>query len=261
MPAEKIALSWVNHADIPNAVVSASVAEGDGAASNLVNPIVGRRWRTATLNAWAQVDMLSDVTVEVLALRFPRDTTFPTSGSVRWQLDADGGTAGTGAVYDQTVSIGAQDGYGYHVHMPSSAQTARYARFTFSGVTSLSFIDVGRLWVGESWRPTFNIGLGYEDVWADLSRISGSERSGVEFVDERARQRQFSFGLNALSESERDELREMQRIIGLSKQILFVKDPASPARETVLGRLSASSPIRHTNIPIYSKAFTIRESL
>lgn len=261
MAAAKIGLSWVNHADLDGAVLTSSGAAGDTSESNLVNPIVGRRWRTTSLTGYAQVDLLADKTIEVLSLRFPRDTSLPLIGSVRWQLDADGGTAGTGAVYDQTVTLSIADGYGYHVHVPASAQTARYVRFTFSGVSNVTFIDVGRLWVGELWRPTFNIALGYDDQWRDLSRVSASEHSGAEYVDKRTTQRVFSFGLKALSQSERDEIREMQRLVGISGQVLFVKDPTSPAKETVLGRLAASTPIRHPNIPIYSKAFTVRESL
>jgi len=261
MPAAKIALSWINHVDGANVVLLASDQAGDGAVSNLASPIIGRRWRTTSLTAWAQADLLADKAIGALCLRFPRDTTFPTSGNVRWQLDADGGTAGTGAVYDQTVSIAAIEGYGYHVHIPATEQTARYVRVTFSGVSGLSFIDVGRLWAGAAWRPTFNIALGYEDEWSDLSRVSASNRSGAEFADERARQRLFAFGLEALSDTERDEIREMQRIAGISQQVLFVKDPDNPAKETVLGRLAQSTPIRHRNLPIHSKAFALRESL
>ncbi len=261
MPDPALSLSWVNYVDAANVVLSASHEAGDGAVANLASPIVGRRWRTTTLTAWAQADLLSNQSVGVLALRFPRDTTFPTSGSVKWDLDAHGGTPGAGATYTQTVSIGADEGYGYHVHIPTAAQSVRYVRCTFTGVAGLDFIDVGRMWAGASWRPEFNMSLGYEDEWRDLSRVVQSERSGAEFVDPRSRQRVFSFGLDALSQSERDDIREMQRIAGIGGQVLFVKNPDSPARETLLGRMNSSLPIRHREIPIFAKSFSIRESL
>lgn len=262
MALAKPILSWVNHVDRPNAVLSASQDVGDGAVANLASPIVGRRWRTTQLTGWAQVDFGADVEVGVLALRFPRDTAFPTAGTVSHTLDADGGTPGAGATYDSgAVAIGAAEGYGYHVHIPATAKTARYWRFTFN-VSGLSFIDVGRAWAGAAWRPTFGIAEGTdEDEWADLSRVSASNRSGAEFPDERARQRFLAFGLNALSDTERDDIRELQRLIGVSKQMLFVRDPDNGATETILGRLAQSTPIRHPNIPIYAKAFVLRESL
>lgn len=252
------ALSWVNHVD--SAVMTASDTAGDLAASNVANPIIGRRWRTTDLTAFMDVDFGADKTVELLLLRFPRDTDIPLSGTVQHQLDADGGTPGTGAAYDSgAVSIGTADGYGYHVHLPTST-TARYWRWTFN-ITGISWIDVGRAWAGEIYQPTRSISFGYGDEWSDLSRPAISDRSGAEFVDERSRQRVFAFSFDSLETADRDEFRELGRISGLSKQVVFVKDPTSPAKETILGRLAQTTPLVHRELPIHSKAFVIRESL
>lgn len=256
--------SWINHVDGSAAVLSSSGHSGDLAPSNLADPIIGKRWRTTSLTGWAQADFGSNKSVAVLAIVFPRDTTFPTSGSIQWHLDADGGTAGTGAAYDSgAISIGAADGYGYHLHVPASAVSARYVRFTFSGVTGLSFIDVGRLWAGEKFVPTQDVAGGYDDDWDDLSITHVAERSGAEYVDPRPRQRLYAVGLEALDSDERDEVREMGRIAGTSGQILFCLDPDSFAKETVVGRLRRSTPIRHRALSqtLYMKAFSIRESL
>jgi hypothetical protein len=259
--AAKILLSWVNYVDLDAAIISAQEEVGNLSVQNIANPITGRRWRSTQLNGWAQVDFGSDQTVGVLALMFPRDTPIPTVGTISHQLDADGGTPGTGAAYSSpTTPIDTSEGYGYHVHVPASAVSARYWRFTFN-VSGVTYIDVGRAWAGEAWRPTFNISLGYEDGWSDLSRISASARSGAEFVDSRARQRDFAFGLGALSSAERDDIREMGRLTGISNQLLFVKDPAAPSKETVIGRMASTTPILHREIPIHSKAFSVRESL
>jgi hypothetical protein len=258
----KALLSWINHVDLSATVLSSSGHAGDLAPSNLADPIVGKRFRTTSLTGWGQADFGANKTVGVLALVFPRDTTFPTSGTVRWQLDVDGGTAGAGATYDSTaISIGASEGYGYHLHLPTEA-SVRYVRFTFA-VTGLSFIDVGRLWAGEAWRPDVNIVGGYEDEWDDLSVISRAQRSGAEYVDERPNQRLYAVGLEALDDSDRNDIREMQRIVGISKQLLFCLDPDSFTRQTILGRLRASTPIRHRALTshLYTKAFAIRESL
>ena len=255
-------MSWTNHVDAAAAVLSASSQAGDLSPSNMVNSIIGRRWRTTVLTAYAEIDFGADVQIGVLALRFPRDVALPLTASVTHALDADGGTSGAGVAYSSgVVSLGLSDGYGYHVHIPAAVATARYWRFTFSSVSGVSYIDVGRAWAGPKWSPTHNMVFGYNDEWMDLSRVSASERSGAEFVDERARQRGFAFSFEALSEAERDQVREMQRLIGVSRQVLLVKDSAAWTTETLIGRLAESSPIRHTDMPIYSKAFTIRESL
>lgn len=261
MTVPLIGLSWVNWVDNPAAILTASQEVSSLSVNNLADPIIGRRWRTTSTTASVTIDFGANCAIGVLALRFPRDTAFPLSGTIVHKLDVAGGTPGAGATYNSaSVPIGAVDGYGYHIHTPPTAKVARYWRFTFAAA-GVPFIDVGRAWAGAFWRPLYNIVYGYDDGWDDLSRITNSQRSGSEFVDERPRQRSFTFGLNALSKTERDDLREMQRIVGISKQLLFVKDPVSPSRESVLGRMAASTPIRHTNLPIFSKAFTVRESL
>lgn len=254
-------LSWVNHVDASGAIITASSTAGDLSASNLADTIIGKRWRTTVLTAHVDIDWGADKTVGVLALRFPRDTTFPTSGSITHQLDADGGTAGAGAAYDSgAISIGAADGYGYHVHVLATAVSARYWRFTFSGVTGLPYIDVGRAWAGEAWSPTYGVSFSDEDEWEDLSAVSIAERSGSEYVDERPRRRRRAFELDALSISEGDDLREMGRIVGVSRQILFVFDPTAPAKHTILGRMIKTTPLLHKDISLQGKAFELRES-
>lgn len=254
-------LSWVNHIDGSATVLSASQTAGDLSISNVADPVVGKRWRTTTLTAYGQADFGANKTIGIVCLRFPRDTAFPTAGTVTHRFDADGGTAGAGATLNSgALAIGTTEGYGYHVYKLSTAISARYWRWTFN-VTGVSFVDVGRAWAGEWFVPTYDIAFGYGDEWGDLSGISASRRSGAEFIDAGPRQRLFAFGLNALSESERNSIREMQRIAGVSQQILFCKDTTAPTKETVLGRLGNSTPILHPNLPIFTKAFTVRESL
>lgn len=253
-------ISWVNHIDAVATILSASQSAGDLSISNVSDPIIGKRWRTTSLTAYGQADFGSDKTVDFLALVFPRDTTFPTAGTITHTLDADGGTAGSGVAHSSgAVSIGVTDGYGYHLYKLSASVTARYWRWTFN-VSGVSFVDVGRVWAGEMFVPTYDPALGYGDEWADLSAVSGAQRSGAEFVDNGPRQRMVAFGYEALDAAEADEIREMQRIAGLSGQVMFCKDTTAPSKETILGRLAKATPILH-RLPVYTKAFAIRESL
>ena len=45
----KALLSWTNLADASGVVLSASDQAGDLSPSNVVDPIIGQRWRTANL--------------------------------------------------------------------------------------------------------------------------------------------------------------------------------------------------------------------
>ncbi|MFN4283522.1 MAG: hypothetical protein ACK4NA_12870 [Alphaproteobacteria bacterium] len=255
-----VLLAWVNRIDDAATVLTASQQAGDLAIQNVADPIVGRRWRTTSLTAYGQADFGADREIGVVALVFPRDTTFPLMGTITHAFDADGGTPGAGALLSETVAIGTAEGYGYHVVTLDAPVSARYWRWTFA-VSGVDWIDVGRAWAGPAWRPSVNISLGWGQQWDDLSRISQSPRSGAEFVDPGPRQRAMAFGLDFMSEEDKDDMREMERLAGLSSQCLFVQNPAAPARETVLGRLAETSPIREPGLSIYSKAFRIRESL
>lgn len=257
-------LSYVNLIDAAATTLTASHETSPHTVDRLSSPIIGRRWRTETLTAHATADFGSDVSIDVVALRFPRDTTFPTTGNVQHQFDPDGGTAGAGATHDSAaVALGAVDGYGYHLYRIGSTISARYWRFTFSGVSGVSFIDVGRAWAGEEFRPERNISYDHADAWNDLSRVSRNNRSGAEFVDTRPNQRNYSLALETMPDSDRQTIRELKRTAGVSGQILFVSDPddTNLGKEICIGRLQESTPIRHPTISLYATTFNLLESL
>ena len=205
-------------------------------------------------------DFAADKSIGIVALRFPRDVTLP-SGTVRHYFDADGGTAGAGAVDDSTaISIGLTDGYAYHSWQPSATRSARYWRFLYAA-TGVSVVDTGIAWAGETWSPDVNISYDYTDAWEDLSAGSQGVRSGSVFWDVRPRRRKIAFSIDVLSETERKTVREMNRIAGISSQVLAIIRPDDAATETIIGTLTQSSPIRHPYFNISSAVFEIQESL
>lgn len=254
--------SDVNEIDNAATVLTASSEAGDLSISNVANPIIGRVHRTTVLTAYGQADFGSDKTIGVAALVFARTAGLPLAGTVRHLFDADGGTPGTGAAHDSTaIPIGTTDGYGYHVYVPSAVVTARYWRWVFN-ISGVTFIDTGRAWAGVAWLPESGVNFIDPDEWGDLSVISQSQRSGAEFVDERPRQRKMGFALHALADSDRQTVREIKRRIGISKQILCVKNPAAATKETILGRAMVTVPLAHRGqSDLYATTFTIRESL
>lgn len=262
--------SWTNHVDRSGAALSASQTAGDLTPSNMASPQVAIFWRTTSLTAWGQVDFGADVSIGCLALRFHREgnSVPPETGTVQHQLDADGGTAGTGAVYDSTaISINCDPLYGYHLHVPTTAQTARYWRFTFASITDVSFLDVGRAWAGNAFQPTIDIGYPHEDAWGDRSLVTSTGRAGVEFVDDRCFQRIFGISMGAIDATDRESVRSMLRATGLSSQLLFCLDPSTAdgrKRDTIIGRRSQNRSLNRA-IPsgpaLYSTSLSIRESL
>ena len=264
-----VLFSWINHVDRSGASLSASQTAGDLTPSNMAKPQVATPWRTTSLTAWGQVDFGADVAIGCVALRFRRvnGSVPPTTGTVQHQLDADGGTPGTGAVYDSTaVALNVDAEYGYHLTVPSSEQTARYWRFTFA-VSGVTFIDVGRAWAGPIFQPKHGIGFPHSDVWFDRSAVSAALRSGVEWVDPRAFQRAIGINLGAVEEDEKASARGLMRTAGVSGQMLFCLDAATADNrkfDTIIGRREQNRALVHA-VPsgpkLYSTTMTIRESL
>ena len=242
--ADHVLLGWVNHADA--GTVAASAIAGDLAASNLQNDIVGRRWRTTDLGAHVDVDFGGAREIGVLALVFPRDVALPLAASIRHQLDDGDGSAGDGGVHDSgVIALGLADGYGVHLYQPPAPVTARYWRFTFSQVSGVDYVDVGRAWAGPAYQPERNLARGPEVEWVDLSGRERNRRSGARFVDERPRHRRVRFRLPAMTDADREAIEDMTRIAGTSRQVLASLRPTAPnaGRQHVLGRLEVAVPL------------------
>jgi hypothetical protein len=188
------------------------------------------------------------------------------SDTVRHRLDVT--TAGAGAVLDTTAIAGGwRTGYGLHVYQPASPLTARYWRCNLNAASLASvpgFVDLGRAWAGPAWTPSRgNLAYGFGETWADGSEVTRNARSGLEFVDIGPRQRVLSFGFPSLTEADAAQIRELQRIAGLNRQILFVPFPGEgPERAApVIGRLTEVPPITLPRYARYAVAFQIRASL
>jgi len=257
--SNNVIFSYQNLVDDTATQLSATAGSGNNSISNITDPRVGKRWRLLAPGGYGQVDFGSDKSFDLVALVFPRDTTLA-QGTVQHQFDADGGTPGTGAVLDSgAVDIGLVDGYGYHVYRFDATISARYWRWTYALTTA--YADTGRAWAGAVWQPACNFIYGAADQWDDLSAVSISKRSGSEFIDQKPRQRGMSFALDFMLDADRQIARELQRIAGLSGQVLVIKDPSLAPKETVLGRMTKINPILDANFSIFSQPYQVRESL
>ena len=261
--------SWTNHVDRSGAVLGASQTAGDLSADNMAKPQMALVWRTTSPVGYGEVDFGANVDVGCLALRFKRVGTSipPTSGTIRHLLDVEGGTPGAGGAYDSTaVTLNVDAAYGYHLHVPLSGVTARYWRFTFD-TPGAPFLDVGRAWAGNAFRPRIDVSFPYEDAWGDRSIVSAAARSGVEWIDSQPLQRSLGISLRTIHEDDRLPVRQMMRSAGTSGQILFCLDPSTAdgrKLDTIIGRRSQNRPLSHSvasDPRLYSTSLTIRESL
>jgi hypothetical protein len=272
-------ISWVNWVDRAATIITASSQAGNLAPSRMANPQMRTFWRTDAGVVTPQMDFDFGVAREVgvLALAQPDNAGginadneaigwMQTSDTVRHRLDVT--TAGAGALLDTTaVAGGWAPGYGLHLHIPSSPISARYWRSDLNAASLASvpgWIDVGRAWAGPAWSPSRgNISYGFGQSWGDGSLVDRNPRSGLEFISRGPRARVLTFAFQALTAADAAQIKELQRVAGVSGQVLFVPFPdgANRATEAVIGRLTEVQPITQPNFVMHAVAFQIRQSL
>lgn len=175
--------------------------------------------------------------------------------------------AGQHREYQNPTGSGVVHGYGLHAHILPAAAQARYWQADIAAAslaTTPGYLDLGRLWIGPAFRPTRNFAYEWSDAWDDLSDVTEVRRSGQEFVDSGPRRRRLTFAFRALNEPEAKLfMKELGRIVGTSKQVLFIQEPGGPYQgyEAIIGRLVEVAPITQPNFAMYERVFQIRQSL
>ncbi len=272
-------LSWVNYAALAATTLTASSEASGLGANRLKDPQVRKRWRTAAgvTSATLSIDFTTSHSIGVLAFVQPSDAGYydadlnpvgimaPTD-TIRHRLDLT--TPGTGAVYDSgAVAGGWVDGYGLHVHVLSEAKTARYW-YTDIDAASLTgspnYVDIGLAWAGAAWSPVRNMQFGFNWSWQDTSTLTNVPTSGLDFVKGGPTRRAAVFSFDTLSGTEADVITQLSRLVGTSKQVLFIPDPddlATEKNQPIIGRLIETSPITAASYGVFTKTFTLLQSL
>lgn len=149
------------------------------------------------------------------------------------------------------------------IHILPTPQSLRYWRVEVDDTgNSAGYVQIGRVFLSNVWRPTVNYSLGAELVYKDVSPIETS-LSGAEYFDVRGKVREFSFSLDGLTETEAyDYALQLQRVAGVSGEILQIPDTDDttrmPARAYV-GRLTDLQPIGQSQNGRFKLQLKVRE--
>lgn len=267
-------LSFINWVD--ESAIGASAGPLSLPGTNLADPVVQARYRAAGTACTVQVDFGGPREVGVLALAQPHDAggvdargealghLAPTD-TVRHRLDLD--QVGAGAVLDTgALPCRVAHGYGLHVLWLPAPVTARWWRFDVSAPSlgAIGAIDLGRAWAGPAVVPENSFSYGWGDLWEDGTVVTTAPRSGVQLGDLRWRRRRINLGFPALTRAEaKGVVKELGRVIGLRRQVLFSPDPGGPDEptEAILGGLADCTPIDQANAIDFAKAFSIVQAL
>ena len=187
-------------------------------------------------------------------------STFLATGTVLLALTSNGGSLGD--VYQTGPTAGVVDPkYGYAVHLPA-AKTFRSATWQFSQAGA-SYIEAGRVFVGNRTLLTYNYAPGASFGWVDLSKWTEAAGGGV-FVDLRPLYREWQLNFGWVSEAQFLSLVEPMDIAnGTHTDVLFIRDTANAnlGLASVWGLIKQLSPTIQpfTLSDLYSRAYSIRE--
>lgn len=142
--------------------------------------------------------------------------------------------------------------------------TARWWRLELN-MFSAMYAEIGRLWLGQSWRPTRDAvrdTIAYED----LSQTQES-LGGVQFFDVRPKRRVYQFSLPFLTEEEGfGEALELQRRSGITGDVIVLPDADDLVRghkRNFYGRIRQMDALERTaqRYGLTSAGFVIEELL
>jgi len=126
------------------------------------------------------------------------------------------------------------------------------------------YVEIGRLYISDGWRPTYNMAYGASIGHSDLSTVVTS-LGGQEYFSEKAVRRTVRFELPWIDEDEAmGHAFDMQRIAKTVNEVLCVWDPddvPNHKRRSFMGRLAQLDLISHPFLNHNATAYQIQEIL
>lgn len=165
-----------------------------------------------------------------------------------------------------TLSQNARAGFqSPYIHILPSAVNMRYWKVEVIDTANPDgFVQIGRLFLAQGWRPGINYAFGAELGYQDPTLVETS-LSGAEFFDVRSRYRAFGFELQFMTGAESyGYALELQRLAGISGEVLLVPDSddaANMPRRAFVGRLQQLSTIPQVQPDAFRASFQIKELL
>lgn len=259
-----------NPAAINASTLSAGSELASMPASNLLRTQPKDRWRSTDLNSlYIVVDLLTAQAINLIALLFHNAATDAT-----WQIRgatseanltaAPGYNSGAIAMWDAGWPAD-QDPLHSLLWLGDSPETYRYWRIDITDLNNAdSYFEAGRLYIDSAWQlPALrNIELGWDVRFIDPATKSRS-KGGQLYAETAQRWREITASINWQSEDVMyDNLFELQRRYGVSKDILVVRDPDATThllRQTVYGVMTQLPPVTNPNNSIFRSRLIVEE--
>jgi hypothetical protein len=261
------ALLYENKAD--PALVTASSWAASAPPSRLQNHHVRRRWLgrngdteqiVVDFGAPTSIDTVS---MHGLAGFFSGGAQRNLSEACVRRVRASAVAADAGELYDSTAAAGfIKSAYAQLVELLPAPVNARYVTIDLSEAGAEALLG-GRVVAGLRNPFKYTFSWDWAEGYADLSRRKKAA-GGQLFIERDDRYRILEMQFDWVSEADRRGfLNEMDRINGMSRDILFIIDPASTdlTRDTIWGVPPDLTRFRQRQLGLFSKSLTIEERM
>ena len=192
-----------------------------------------RQWQSPAEDDWFEIDFGANVSIQFLLVVFPRILDVRRRADVQeiiatdeihhW-LDADGGTAGTGAVFNSgLVDCEVSPRRGYHVMVLASAVSARYWRCRINAASRASegFFLVMMADAGPVFQPSFNHIYGETIGFPDNAETQRTPSSQASFITRNERTMIARLIWDFIPDSEKPSWQAMDEYAGTTEPVVF----------------------------------------
>jgi hypothetical protein len=127
------------------------------------------------------------------------------------------------------------------------------------------FVDIGRLYAGPIYQPTFNMQYGCKIGFEDPSTVQYS-RGGQRYADQKPPRRLIQFTLARIPESEifGQVFDQMYRRLGIVGDVVVVPQPLVPSqwhRQAIYGSMRTLNPLTMSFVDAWDTDFIVEENL
>lgn len=150
------------------------------------------------------------------------------------------------------------------IFIPTASVSEQYYQVEFfdSGNAD-GYVQLGRVFVGAIYQPTYNMNVG-ASIGYETGTLIDSAISGAEYFDRRESYRVARFTLADMDSNEAALNNDIQKICGTDAEVLFVYDPNDEVnlyRRSFLGRIRSLSPIEQPYATRFATSYEIKELL
>lgn len=250
-------IAWQNLSDEAAATLTADTTAALLPVANLRVVTFDSVCRFEAASGWIAWDLGSSLTLRAI---FLGGTNLTSAATKRIRL-SDVSTTGTDILDTGTVTASVNDDYRSLYHVLAADTAARYGRIDLAD-SSLTFIDVARLFVGPAWIPTYGPQLEDAIVPVDLGRKQQTA-GGQVFTDFGPQGRLLDFTLDVGEAEAMASARALDRAVGTTRDVLAMIETSGSyvSENAVFGQLDVVAPLTTRAFNLRRKRYVVRERI